>query len=331
MKGGAILKDCRWIGYTDIHWLCSLVNNEQSSVTSYQDLGRATYLLSSSGLDSVLKKDNEISKTYSVFIGPKEAKLLRTYRDELNIEKFEMNIDFGWFFFLTRPLLFVLDCLQEIFSNMGIVILLLTILFKILTYPMTRKSCVSIAKMKKIQPKIASIQKMYSYDKLRLNQELIALYKQEGVSPLSGCLPLLLQAPIFFCLYKVFFISIKMRHAPLFGWIHDLSASDPCYLFNLFGFINFDLPSFLRIGIWPIIMGVTMFVQQKMTSAARDDNTALTQEAKIQRNMMLFLPVLFTYVCSSFPVGVVVYWTISNVIGYLQQRYVTATVLKRGT
>jgi YidC/Oxa1 family membrane protein insertase len=194
-------------------------------------------------------------------------------------------------------------------------------MFKILTYPLTRKSFTSMAKMKALQPRIAVLQKTYPNDKMRLNQELIALYKKENVSPMSGCLPMLLQAPIFFCLYKVFFVSIQMRHAPLFLWIHDLSAPDPLYVFNLFGLIDWTPPSFLRIGVWPIIMGLTMFLQQRLSSTKSANAVEKTSEQKMQENMMIVLPVMFTYICSSFPVGVVIYWTISNIISIIQQRY----------
>jgi YidC/Oxa1 family membrane protein insertase len=241
-----------------------------------------------------------------------------------------MAIDFGWFFMLTKPLLHLLDIMARIFNNMGVVILLITLMFKVITYPLMSKSLHSAAKMREVQPKIAALQKAYAHDKQRMNQELMALYKKEQISPLSGCFPMLLQAPIFFCLYKVFFISIEMRHAPLFGWIHDLAAPDQCYLFNLFGIIDWAPPKFLQIGVWPLIMGFSMFLQQKLSSAKNSNSgSPKTQEAKIQENMMYALPVIFTYVCSSFPVGVVIYWTISNVFSIIQQYYLNNKIKKR--
>ena len=239
-----------------------------------------------------------------------------------------MAIDFGWFFFITKPLTQLVGVLGNWFSNMGFVILLLTILLRLLTYPLMKKSFVSMAKMRKIQPRIAQIQKAYANDKLRLNQELLLIYRRENISPLSGCLPMLLQAPIFFCLYKVFFLTIAMRHAPLFGWVKDLSAPDTCYLFSLFGLIDWTPPSFLQIGLWPLIMGATMLIQQKMTSTTSNNIQEKTPEQKAQEKMMLFMPIFFTFICASFPVSIVVYWTISNIIGIIQQKYVNAKIAK---
>ena len=237
-----------------------------------------------------------------------------------------MAIDFGWFFIITKPLIQLVDIFADIFSNMGIVILVLTLLFRILTYPLMRKSFISMAKMREIQPKIAALQKMYANDKMRMNQEMMLLYRKEKVSPMSGCLPMLLQAPIFFCLYKIFFISIEMRHAPLFGWIKDLSAPDDLYIFNLFGLIDWTPPSFLQIGLCPIIMGLTMFLQQKLSSTGKRQSANKTSEQKMQENMMLFMPLLFTYICASFPVAVVIYWTISNIFSIIQQKIVTRSL-----
>ena len=192
-----------------------------------------------------------------------------------------------------------------------------------------KKSFTSAAKMKEIQPKVAMLQKSYAHDKVRLNQEMMALYKKEQVSPMSGCLPMLLQAPIFFCLYKVFFISIEMRQAPLFGWIHDLSAPDSLYIFNLFGAIDWTPPSILQIGVWPLIMGLSMFLQQKLTSAGKAKTAEKTSEQKMQENMMLIMPVMFTYICASFPVAVVIYWTISNIFSIIQQYYANKKIAKK--
>jgi YidC/Oxa1 family membrane protein insertase len=326
-----ILQDCKWIGYTDIYWLCSLLNKrDKNSAISYSKLGDDSYKISLySKSDIKIEKEQAIELSYSLFAGPKDINLLKNYAKNLKLDKFEMAIDFGWFFMITKPLVRFMDLLERLFSNMGLVILFLTLLFKIITYPLTKKSFESAAKMREAQPKIAAIQKMYAHDKMRMNQEMIAFYKKEKVSPLAGCLPMLLQAPIFFCLYKVFFISIEMRHAPLFGWIRDLSAPDQLYIFNLFGLIDWTPPSFLKIGIWPLIMGITMFLQQKLSSSVKEkNNAAKTQEMKMQENMMLIMPVLFTYICSSFPVGVIVYWTISNILGIVQQHYANTRVKK---
>ncbi len=313
----------KWCGFTDIHWLVSHINCGNGNITCKTDSKTYECALNTK---TAIQADNSKIIKYKLFAGPKSLQVLNDYKQRDGVDKFDMAIDFGWFFMLTKPLLYLLEFMQSIFSNMGIVIIMLTVLLKLLTFPLTKKSYTSAAKMRKIQPKIAELQKMYAYDKQKMNIELMQLYKKENVSPLSGCLPMLLQAPIFFCLYKVFFISLSMRHAPFFGWINDLSAPDPVYLFNLFGFINWTPPSFLKIGIWPIIMGATMFIQQKL-SAKPQSGVEKTQEAKIQENMMYVLPIIFTYVCSSFPVGVVIYWTISNIIGVIQQYYANKKAL----
>ena len=316
------LEKCQWFGYTDIYWLCSLINKDKNSKISYSKVDENTFACSIfSTSDVKIAPNSAIEFNYGLFAGPKDLRVLRGYSEILNLDKFDMAIDFGWFFMLTKPLLHLLDILAGWFNNMGFVILLLTLLFKLLTYPLTKKSFKSAAKMRDVQPKVAALQKLYAHDKMRMNQELMALYKREKVSPMSGCLPMLLQAPIFFCLYKVFFISMEMRHAPLFGWVKDLSAPDPLYIFNLFGAIDWTPPSILRIGIWPLIMGATMFLQQKLSSATSSKGVEKTSEAKMQENMMLIMPVLFTYICASFPVGVVIYWTISNVFSIAQQYY----------
>lgn len=327
-----LLPDCQWIGYTDIYWLCSILNKyDKNSSVSYSKFGDDSYNISLySKKDINVEKGKSVELNYGLFAGPKDIGVLRSYSQSLHLDKFEMSIDFGWFFMITKPLVQFMEILQKLFLNMGLVILFLTLLFKVITYPLMKKSFESAAKMREVQPKIAALQKIYAHDKLRMNQEMMALYKKEKISPMSGCLPMLLQAPIFFCLYKVFFISINMRHAPLFGWIHDLSAPDQLYIFNLFGLLDFDLPGFLRIGVWPLIMGATMILQQKLASAtSAQKNVEKTQEMKMQEKMMFFMPVLFTYICASFPVGVVIYWTISNIFSMVQQHYANKKAARR--
>ena len=321
------LKDCKWIGYTDLYWLCSIINKGKNVAISYDKVDDDTYKIIANRRGNIEIAPNETIETdYAIFTGAKDYAVLKDYRDKENLDKFEMAIDFGWFFIITKPLIQLVDIFADIFSNMGIVILVLTLLFRILTYPLMRKSFISMAKMREIQPKIAALQKMYANDKMRMNQEMMLLYRKEKVSPMSGCLPMLLQAPIFFCLYKIFFISIEMRHAPLFGWIKDLSAPDDLYIFNLFGLIDWTPPSFLQIGLCPIIMGLTMFLQQKLSSTGKRQSANKTSEQKMQENMMLFMPLLFTYICASFPVAVVIYWTISNIFSIIQQKIVTRSL-----
>lgn len=317
-----------WLGYTDLYWLCA-ITADKSEQLYYGRNDDDSYKISTGDKLYSIAPDSVREFSYSLYAGPKDIKILKLYKDLEHLDNFDMAIDFGWFFIITKPLCLLVGALSNWFSNMGFVILFLTLLFRVITYPLMKKSFVSAARMKEVQPKIAMLQKTYANDKVRMNQEMMLLYKKEKISPMSGCLPMLLQAPIFFCLYKIFFISIEMRHAPLFGWIHDLSAPDNVYLFNLFGLIDWTPPSFLQIGIWPIIMGLTMYLQQKLSTSNRSNRSEKTSEQKMQENMMLFMPVLFTYICASFPVAVVVYWTISNVFSMAQQYYVNKKIVKK--
>ena len=328
-KNNEVLKNCEWFGFTDAYWLCAVINNTNNTNVEYNKKSEDTYnVQSNSDYTISIDKGNTTEVSYNLFVGPKDINSLNEYKNKLKIDKFDMAIDFGWFFIITKPLTQLVGILGNWFHNMGFVILLLTIIFRLLTYPLMKKSFVSMAKMRRIQPRITQLQKLYSNDKLRLNQELVLIYRKENISPLSGCLPMLLQAPIFFCLYKVFFLTISMRHAPLFGWIKDLSAPDSCYLFSLFGLIDWTPPSFLQIGLWPLIMGATMLIQQKMTSTTSNVKVDKTPEQKAQEKMMLFMPIFFTFICASFPVSIVVYWTISNIIGIIQQKYVNNQIAK---
>ncbi|MDR0942265.1 MAG: membrane protein insertase YidC [Holosporales bacterium] len=328
VEGETKLSKSDWFGYADIYWLCSVINKDKDSFVSYSKISGESFKISTNTKNDIdVAPDSVAELNYLLFTGPKDIGILKGYGDQLNLYKFDMAIDFGWFFMITKPLIYFMDVLAKVFSNMGLVVLILTLLFKVLTYPLVKKSFKSVAKMKEMRPKISNLQKLYAHDKMRMNQELMALYKKEQISPMSGCLPMLLQAPIFFCLYKVFFVSIQMRHAPLFGWIQDLSAPDRLYVFNLFGLIDWTPPSFLQIGVWPLIMGLSMFLQQKLTTSS-DKNAEKTSEQRMQENMMLILPIMFTYICSSFPVAVVIYWTISNIISMVQQ-YFTNKSLER--
>ncbi|MDR1289284.1 MAG: membrane protein insertase YidC [Holosporales bacterium] len=332
VKDKTAIFDCDWIGYTDIYWLSAIINKDKNTTINYSKFGDDSYKCSTRSKKDIKIAPNSIAEmSYLIFAGPKDIKVLNEYAMRLELPKFEMTIDFGWFFMLTKPLLYFLGFLEQILPSMWLVILVLTLIFKILTFPLMQKSFKSAAKMRELQPKIASLQKLYAKDKLRMNQEMVALYKREKTSPMSGCFPMILQAPIFFCLYKVFFISIDMRHAPLFGWIHDLSAPDPVYIFNLFGLLDWTPPGILRIGVWPLIMGITMVLQQKFsswTSGSKNPAAEKTTEMKIQENMMLIMPAVFTYICASFPVGVVIYWTISNLFSMGQQYYANSSIRK---
>jgi YidC/Oxa1 family membrane protein insertase len=233
------------------------------------------------------------------------------YEASHKIDKFDLAIDFGWFYFITKPLFYFLQFLQKTIGSTALAILVITILSKIALYSFSKKSFVSMFRMRLIAPKIEQLKQRYGDDKMRMNQELMALYKKEGANPMSGCLPQLIQAPIFFCLYKVFYVTIEMRHAPMY-WIKDLSMPDPTSVFNLFGLIPYEVPTFLKIGILPLLMGATMLLQQRMGPQPSDP---------AQARIMLIMPIMFTYLFAGFPAGVVLYWTFSNILTILQQYY----------
>jgi YidC/Oxa1 family membrane protein insertase len=245
-----------------------------------------------------------------MFVAAKEVETIDVYAANQNIEKLDLVIDWGWFYFFTKPLFFVIDYLFKISGNFGIAIVLITIGIRLLFFPLANYSFRSMAKMKALQPEMVRLKEVYKEDKVKLQQEMMALYRKEKVNPASGCLPILIQIPFFFAIYKMLFISLEMRHQPFFGWIKDLSAQDPTSLFNVFGLIPWDPPSFLIIGIWPILMGLSMWVQQKLNPAPTDP---------IQAKIFAFFPIFLTIILASFPSGLVVYWTINNILTIAQQ------------
>ena len=250
-------------------------------------------------------------KSY-VFAGAKEVPLIDKYIQELKINKLDLSVDFGWFYFLTKPLFYALHFLSGLSGNFGIGIIILTICIRVLLFPLANKSFKSMNAMRILTPEIQRLRERYKDDKAKMNQEMFAMYKEKKINPASGCLPILIQIPIFFALYKVLFVSIEMRHAPFFGWIKDLSAPDPTSLFNLFGLIPWDPPMFLTIGIWPILMGLTMYLQQKINPPPPDP---------IQAKIFMMLPFIFTFLLATFPSGMVVYWTINNILSIAQQYF----------
>ena len=217
---------------------------------------------------------------------------------------------FGWFYFLTKPFFYALDFIAGMIGNFGVAILIFTVFVKAAFFPLANKSYKAMSKMKKLQPEMMKLRERFGDDKMRMNQEMMALYKREKVNPVSGCLPILVQIPVFFALYKVLFVTIEMRHAPFFGWIKDLSAPDPTTIFNLFGLIPWDPPAFLMIGIWPLIMGVTMYFQQKLNPAPPDP---------VQAKVFAILPFMFTFMLAGFPAGLVIYWAWNNTLSIAQQ------------
>ncbi len=311
-----------FIGFTDKYWLSAIVlssNEENVSFSSYKDsLGLNNYKVSSNGSVVRINPNDLYSITTKIFVGPKEYNVIKNYNTALNLSKFDDTIDFGWFFFFTKPMIKFLLWIHSLIGNFGLAILVFTIIIRLAILPIAYKSYVSMAKMKDLQPKMKSLKELYKSDMQRYNKELMDLYKKEQVNPLSGCLPILLQIPIFFSIYKVIFVSIEMRHAPFWGWIHDLSAMDNTNLFTLFGLLPWNTPDLLHIGVWPILMGLTMYIQQKLSTAQTLD--------KMQQRIMNMMPVFLTVVLAKFPVGLVIYWTWSNVLSIIQQYFINKKV-----
>jgi YidC/Oxa1 family membrane protein insertase len=245
-----------------------------------------------------------------IFLGAKEVLTLQGYEKSLNIPKFDMAVDFGWFWFMTKPFFYILHFFHNLVGNFGVAIILLTLTIRSAVFPLTNLSYKSFAKMKKVNPQIGAIRKEYGDDRALLQQKIIELYQKEGVNPLAGCFPILLQIPIFFALYKVLFGTIEMRQAPFFGWITDLSVRDPSNVFNLFGLIPFDPPSFLHVGAWPCLMLIATLIQKQLNPPPQD---------KIQKDMMIIFPFAITYVMSKFAAGLVIYWTVSALVSITQQ------------
>jgi YidC/Oxa1 family membrane protein insertase len=251
-----------------------------------------------------------------IFAGAKETRIVDDYQAQLGIKNFDLMIDWGWFYFITKPLFWLIDWIFKFVGNFGVAILMVTVLVKAAFFPLANRSYLSMAKMKAVQPQMEEIKKRFPDDQRRQQQEFMELYKREGVNPVAGCLPIMLQIPVFFALYKVIFITIEMRHAPFFGWIRDLSAPDPTNVFNLFGLIPVDptklplLGDFLHLGIWPLLMGVSMFVQMKMNPEPTDP---------VQKQMFAWMPVIFTFMLGAFPAGLVIYWTWNNILSVAQQ------------
>ena len=305
-----------WFGLTDKYWLSALSFDQQISnvqVFADEDTLDGKNVYSADYLTPIITvaAGNAVENTVHFFAGPKDLDLLEGYQDIF--PRFELAIDFGWYYFLTKPFLIILEWLYSLCGNMGIAILIFATLLRIALLPISAKSFVSMAKMRKIQPRLQQLQKQYKNDRMRLNQEMMMLYRKEKINPASGCLPMLIQIPVFFSLYKVLSVSIAMRQAPFFGWIQDLSAPDPTSVFTLFGLLPISLPSFLTVGVWPILMGITMYLQQKMNPAPPD---------KTQASVFKWMPIIFTFMMAQFSAGLVIYWTWSNILAIAQQKYI---------
>ena len=303
-----------WIGITDKYWLTALIPDQDIAFA-----GRFQHLLRNGGdryqvdyldAEQIVEPGARLAVTSHLFAGAKEVDLIDGYGAALDIDRFDLAIDWGWFFFLTKPIFYALDYLNKLTGNFGVAILLLTVGVKLIFFPLANKSYESMTRMKKMQPKMKALQERFKDDKVRMQQELMELYKKEKINPLAGCLPILIQIPVFFALYKTLFVTIEMRHQPFFGWIEGLSAADPWTPLNLFGLIPWDPPSFIAVGIWPILMGVSMYLQQKLNPQPTDP---------MQQKIFAFLPIIFTFILAPFPVGLVIYWTWNNLLSMLQQ------------
>ena len=251
-----------------------------------------------------------IEITDRVFVGAKEVRILDAYAEAYGIVNFDLAVDFGWFYFITKPIFFVMSYFNGLIGNYGLAILMLTVLIKAAFFPLANKSYKAMSKMKKLQPKITELREKFGEDKAAMQKEMMALYKTEKVNPAAGCLPVVIQIPVFFSLYKVLFVTIEMRHAPFFGWIQDLSAPDPTSVFNLFGLIPWVPPDFLTIGAWALLMGFTMWLQQKLNPQPADPT---------QAKIMMMLPIMFTFILARFPAGLVIYWCWNNILSIAQQ------------
>jgi len=318
-----------WFGLTDEYWLASLIPDQSEPIEArFAKVARPQgdlYQVDFTGNAHALAPGGSVTTSDRIFAGAKEVHLLDDYESQLHIPRFDRAIDFGWFYFLTKPIFLILDVFYRHIGNFGIAILLFTLCVKILFFPLANRSYRSMSKMKLLQPEMAKLKERLGNDRERLNQETMALYKRSGANPAAGCLPIVIQIPVFFSLYKVLSVTMEMRQAPFYGWIHDLSVPDPTSLLNLFGLLPWAPPAhlpligFLSIGLWPLIMGITMFLQQKMTPTSPDPT---------QAKMMLALPVVFTFMLANFPAGLVIYWAWNNTLSIAQQwlilRQVTA-------
>ena len=317
-KKYSVNADKGWLGITDKYWITSLIPAENKKFRTdfdFKNKFRANFIETEAtevGANEV--KTNEIR----IIIAAKEVSIIDGYAESENINKYDLAIDWGWFYWIVKPLFFVIDYFFKLTGNFGIAIILITICIRLVFFPLANYSFRSMAKMKVLQPEMTRLKELHKDDKMKLQQEMMALYKKEKVNPVSGCLPIFIQIPFFFAIYKMLFVTIEMRHQPFFGWIKDLSEKDPTSLFNLFGLIPWDPPSFLIIGAWPIMMGITMWIQQKLNPTPPDP---------IQQKIFMFFPLFLTVILAPFPSGLVIYWTINNILTMAQQ-YV---IMKRTT
>jgi YidC/Oxa1 family membrane protein insertase len=316
-----------WLGVTSKYWAATLIpekgrsfdgrfTRSQPAAAAGQAEAEPQYQADFRSAPVSVPAGGSAETTNRLFAGAKQVSLLRDYRDRLGIDRFDLLIDWGWFYFITKPMFFVIDWFYHLLGNFGLAILAVTVCVKLIFFPLANKSYKSMSGMKKVQPQMAELRERFKDDKMKQQQALMELYKKEKINPISGCWPMVLQIPVFFSLYKVLFVTIEMRHAPFFGWIQDLSAPDPSHIFNLFGLLPYNpalipvIGSFLAIGIWPVIMGITMFVQMRLNPTPTDP---------AQQVIFTWMPVIFTFMLASFPAGLVIYWAWNNTLSVIQQ------------
>ena len=314
-----------WIGITDKYWLTALIPDQAQKATfsmralaGTEDRYQTDYL----GQPMAISNGETITYQSHFFVGAKVVTMLDAYGEDLAVENFDLAVDFGWFYFLTKPFFYAIQWFSSLLGNFGLAILAFTVVIRLVLYPLANKSYRSMAKMRALSPRLQKLREQHKDDRQALNQEMMSIYKKEKVNPAAGCLPILLQIPVFFALYKVLYVSIEMRHAPFFGWISDLSAIDPTSLWNLFGLLPYStdaIPAFLNIGVWPILMGLSMFLQMRLNPPPPDP---------VQAKIFQWMPVFFTFLLAGFPAGLVIYWTWNNTLSILQQWWITREIAK---
>ena len=314
-----------WIGMTDKYWQTAIISDQNEPIQqtySYSYVENTdNFQTDLVGTKIVVGEGDNISHNLKLFAGPKIVSVIDQYMDEYGVQEFDRSVDFGWFYFLTKPIFHVLEFIFGYVGNFGWAIIIFTLLMRICFFPLAQASFKSMAKMKKLGPELQRLKEQYGDDRAGMQKEMMALYKREKANPIAGCLPILLQIPVFFALYKVLFVTIEMRHAPFIGWISDLSAPDPLGLLTLFGFVDWNVPGILQlfnIGIWPILMGISMFLQQKLNPAPVD---------KMQAKIFMFLPIVFTFVLGGFAAGLVIYWTTNNILSMAQQYVIQRKII----
>lgn len=315
---GKVWKDLTsgFLGITDKYWAAAVIPDQERKFEgrySVNMAGNRTFQADYLGEGVTIAPGSSAGATTRLFAGAKEVATVDGYEKSQNIKRFDLMIDWGWFYFITKPMFYAIEWFYRLSGNFGVAILLVTVLIKLIFFPLANKSYASMAKMKAVQPEMVAIRERFADDKMKQQQALMELYKKEKINPLAGCWPVLIQIPVFFALYKVLFVTIEMRHAPFFGWIRDLAAPDPTSIFNLFGLLPFAVPAMLLLGVWPILMGITMFVQMKLNPEPTDP---------VQKMVFTWMPVFFTFLLGSFPAGLVIYWTWNNFLSILQQAYI---------